>query len=150
MYGGREAPRCSADHVRSGRAQERSRLLNTVFYSELSPLATGLRGSCPRCGRGRLFSGFLTIADRCEACGLDYGFADAGDGAAWFVMLVAGSLAVGGALFVELTWQPAYWVHALVAIPLAVLLPLALLRPAKGVLIAQQYRTKAEEGRISH
>ena len=29
-----------------------------------------------------MFSGYLTVADRCEACGLDYGFADAGDGAA--------------------------------------------------------------------
>ncbi len=88
------------------------------------------------------------MAERCQACGLDYGFAEAGDGAAWFVMLISGTLAVGGALFVEVAWQPAYWIHALVAIPAAVLLPLALLRPAKGVLIAQQYRTKAEEGRI--
>ena len=96
-----------------------------------------------------MFSGYLTVAERCENCDLDYGFADSGDGAAWFVMLVAGTVAVAGALFVEMAWQPAYWVHALVAIPLAVLLPLALLRPAKGVLIAQQYRTRAEEGRMS-
>ncbi len=122
--------------------------MSEAFHPDLSPLATGLRGSCPRCGRGRLFAGYLTVADRCEACGLDYGFAEAGDGAAWFVMLVAGGLAVAGALFVEIAWQPSYWIHALVAIPLAVLLPLALLRPVKGVLIAQQYRTKAEEGRM--
>jgi uncharacterized protein (DUF983 family) len=122
--------------------------LNQPFHPDLSPLVTGLRGSCPRCGRGHMFVGYLTVAERCEACDLDYGFADSGDGAAWFVMLIAGAVAVAGALFVEMAWQPAYWVHALVAIPLAVLLPLALLRPAKGILIAQQYRTKAEEGRI--
>ena len=122
--------------------------MSEAFHPDLSPLATGLRGSCPRCGRGRLFAGYLTVADRCEACGLDYGFAEAGDGAAWFVMLIAGGLAVAGALFVEIAWQPAYWIHALVAIPLAVLLPLAMLRPVKGVLIAQQYRTKADEGRM--
>lgn len=121
--------------------------LSTPFHPSLSPLETGLRGSCPRCGRGKLFAGYLTVAERCEICGLDYGFAEAGDGAAWFVMLVAGGVAVAGALFVELAWQPAYWIHALVAIPLAILLPLALLRPAKGVLIAQQYRTQAEQGR---
>jgi len=121
--------------------------LSTSFHPGLSPLATGLRGLCPRCGRGKLFAGYLTVAERCGNCGLDYSFAEAGDGAAWFVMLVAGSLAVASALFVELAWQPAYWIHALVAIPLAVLLPLALLRPAKGLLIAQQYRTQAEQGR---
>lgn len=115
------------------------------YYPELSPVATGLKGACPRCGRGHLFSGYLTVADRCGVCGLDFGFADAGDGAAWFVMLIAGALAVGAALFVEIAWQPSYWVHALVALPLAVLLPIILLRPAKGILISQQYKTKATE-----
>jgi uncharacterized protein (DUF983 family) len=108
----------------------------------------GLARIVPALRPRALFAGYLTVAERCEACGLDYGFADSGDGAAWFVMLIAGAVAVGAALFVEIAWQPAYWIHALVAIPLAVLLPLALLRPAKGMLIAQQYRTKAEEGRI--
>jgi uncharacterized protein (DUF983 family) len=63
------------------------------------------------------------------------------------VTLIAGTLAVAASLWVELTWSPSYWVHALVAVPLAVGLPLLLLRPIKGLLIAQQYRTKAAEGR---
>jgi len=62
-------------------------------------------------------------------------------------MLISGSLAVAAALFVEINWQPAYWVHAVVALPLAVLLPLLLLRPVKGMLVCQQFRTGAEEGR---
>jgi len=118
------------------------------FYAEQSSVSTGLRGACPRCGRGRLFSGYLKVADRCSACGLDFDFSDAGDGAAWFVMLIAGFLAVGAALFVEVAWQPSYWVHAAVAVPLAVGVPLLLLRPIKGMLICQQYKTKAEPGRI--
>src|SRR5690606_27077953 len=113
------------------------------FYPRLSPVSTGLKGSCPRCGRGPLFSGYLSVADRCPSCGLQYDFADAGDGAAGFVMLVAGSLAVGAARLVEIAWQPSYWVHAAIAVPLAVGVPLLLLRPAKGVLICQQYRTGA-------
>ena len=117
------------------------------YFAHLSPVTAGLKGVCPRCGRGPLFSGFLDVAKACTACGLSYDFADAGDGAAWFVMLVSGVLAVGGALFVEVTWQPSYWVHAAVALPLAVGVPLLLLRPVKGVLICQQYRTAAAEGR---
>ena len=39
----------------------------------------GLRCRCPRCGKGELFAGFLTLQSRCEVCGLDYGFADSGD-----------------------------------------------------------------------
>jgi uncharacterized protein (DUF983 family) len=61
-------------------------------------------------------------------------------------MLIAGTLATAGVLFVELTWQPAYWVHALVAIPLAVGLPMLLLRPVKGYLIAVNMRPAPAKG----
>ena len=53
-------------------------------YAPQSPIITGLLGRCPRCGQGHSFKGFLTLAPRCERCGLDYGFADAGDGPAVF------------------------------------------------------------------
>ena len=112
----------------------------------MSPLRAGIRGRCPRCGRGPLFSGFLDLAPACTICGLPFDFADAGDGAPWFVMLVTGAASVAAALIVETNWQPSYWVHAAVAFPLAVLLPLLLLRPVKGVLICQQYRTGASGG----
>jgi len=118
------------------------------YYPDLSPISTGIKGVCPRCGRGKLFKGYLDVAESCSSCGLNYDFADAGDGAAWFVMLVAGVLAVGSALFVEVNWHPSYWVHAAVAVPLAVVLPLLILRPVKGILICQQYKTKAAEGRL--
>lgn len=123
-------------------------MARTPYYPPLAPTATGMKGKCPRCGKGALFSGYLDVASSCPVCGLDYDFADAGDGATWFVTLIAGTLAVAASLWVELTWSPPYWVHALVAVPLAVGLPLLLLRPIKGLLIAQQYRTKAAEGRL--
>ena len=63
-------------------------------------------------------------------------------------MLVCGTLAMAGVLFVELNWQPVWWVHALVALPLAVGLPLLLLRPVKGIFLNQQYLTNAREGRL--
>jgi uncharacterized protein (DUF983 family) len=96
-----------------------------------------------------LFDGYLTVAERCGSCGLSFDFADAGDGAAWFVMLLSGAAAVAAALFVEFRWQPSYWVHAAIALAFAVFLPLLLLRPVKGILLCQQYRTEAEEGRLS-
>ncbi len=116
-------------------------------YPDLSPTSTGFAGKCPRCGRGKLFNGFLTVAKKCNSCELDFGFADAGDGAAWFVMVIGSILAMGSTLYVEFTYQPAYWVHALVAIPMAVGVPLLLLRPAKGFFIAQQYKRDAAPGK---
>ena len=114
-----------------------------------STLAAGLAGRCPACGRGKLFSGYLNLAPRCNVCGLDYSFAEAGDGPEMFVILVTGFIVVGAALFVEMAYAPPYWLHALIWGPLAILLPLLLLRSFKGVLVALQYKHKAEEGRLA-
>jgi len=114
-----------------------------------STLAARLAGRCPACGRGKLFSGYLALAPRCDVCGLDYSFAEAGDGPAVFVILITGFIVVGAALFVEMAYAPPYWLHALIWGPLAILLPLLLLRSFKGVLIALQYKHKAEEGRLA-
>ena len=47
-------------------------------------------------------------------------------------------------------YQPPIWVHILIASPLLIILPLVLLRPIKGALLAQQWKMKAEEGRLRH
>ena len=117
------------------------------YYPELSPLTTGLAGKCPRCGRGKLFDGYLSVAKSCKSCGLSYAFADSGDGAAWFVMLFVCVVGVGSILGVEIAYAPPFWVHILLAIPVLILMPLLLLRPVKGFLLCQQWKTKAREGR---
>ena len=117
------------------------------YYPDISPLKTGLAGTCPRCGRGRLFSGYLTVAKSCSSCGLSFSFADGGDGAAWFVMLFVCVVGVGSILGVEVAYAPSFWVHALIAIPVLIILPMLLLRPVKGILLCQQWKTGAQEGR---
>jgi uncharacterized protein (DUF983 family) len=112
------------------------------------PIGCGLRGRCPRCGEGHLFQGFLTLRPACEHCGLDYSFADAGDGPAVFVILIGGFIVVFAAMAVEFMYQPPYWVHAVLWIPLVLLFTLGPLRPIKGLLIALQYHHKAAEGRL--
>jgi uncharacterized protein (DUF983 family) len=119
-----------------------------AIWPPVEPIAAGIKGRCPRCGEGRLFSGFLTVAPRCGNCGLDYSFADAGDGPAVFVILIIGFIVVGSALWMEVTLNPPLWLHVLLWIPLTIVLSLAGLRIAKGVLITLQYRNKAAEGRL--
>jgi uncharacterized protein (DUF983 family) len=111
-------------------------------------IAAGLSCACPRCGQGRLFAGFLKLQPRCERCGLDYGFADSGDGPAVFIMFLAGAIVVGAALVTEILFQPPYWVHAALWLPLIVLVTLGPLRPMKGLMIALQYHHKAAESRF--
>jgi uncharacterized protein (DUF983 family) len=109
------------------------------------PIRRGLACRCPGCGKGRLFHGFLTVAPRCERCGLDYSFADSGDGPAIFVILIAGFIVTGAALMMQILYEPPYWVLALVLAPLILITTLLPLRAMKGLLIALQYHHKAGE-----
>ncbi|WP_353642254.1 DUF983 domain-containing protein [Mesorhizobium sp. WSM2239] len=119
-----------------------------AIWPPVEPIAAGMKGRCPRCGEGLLFSGFLTVAPRCSNCGLDYSFADAGDGPAVFVILIIGFLVVGLALWMEVSVNPPLWLHFILWIPLTIVLSLAALRIAKGILITLQYSNKAAEGRL--
>jgi uncharacterized protein (DUF983 family) len=111
----------------------------TDTYPPQPPVATGLAGRCPRCGQGRLFRGFIDVAPRCDRCGLDFAFAQSADGPAVFVMLIAGFMIVGFALWLDLTFDPPVWVHLVTTLPLGLLVCLGLLRPLKGLFIALQY-----------
>src|ERR1043166_6889830 len=108
----------------------------------------GLACKCPRCGKGRLYAGFLTLRPACEKCGLDYAFIDAGDGAAGFIIMIAGSIVVGAALIVEVKYQPPFWLHATLWLPLILATTLLPLRSMKALLIALQFHHKAAEGRL--
>jgi len=114
------------------------------------PIARGVRCRCPRCGEGTLFHGFLSLRPACDRCGLDYKFADSGDGPAVFVILIGGAIVVAAALITEVVYQPPYWLHAVLWLPLILLVTLVPLRPLKGLLIALQYHHEAAEGRPEH
>ena len=114
-----------------------------------SPGSAGFRGRCPRCGRGKLFRGFIDIADRCTVCGQSYAFADAGDGPAFFVSFAALIVVVGLALVIDAAYEPPVWLLMFILLPLVLILCLGTLRPIKGLIIGLQYRNKAEQGRIA-
>lgn len=117
-------------------------------YPPQPPVSTGIAGRCPRCGTGRIFDGYLSTAPQCPACGLDLSFADSADGPAVFVIMIVGFIVVAAALAVEFLFQPPYWVHMVLWIPLVLALSLGLLRPLKGIMICVQYVNRAREGRL--
>ena len=109
-------------------------------YPPVSVLKAGLLFRCPRCGRGKLFAGYLRVARRCNACSLDLEPHDSADGPAVFVMFVVGAVVVALAFWLEFTHAPPYWLHAVLWLPAITIGSLVLLRPAKALLIALQYR----------
>ncbi|MET0374422.1 MAG: DUF983 domain-containing protein [Rhizorhabdus sp.] len=118
-------------------------------WPRLEPVATGVRGHCPRCGEGRLFEGFLKLRSGCEACGLSYDFADPADGPAFFVICFGCIPAVTFALMLEIWFSPPLWVQLCTSVPLLLITCILPLRPLKGWLVCSQYFFKAGEGRIS-
>lgn len=118
-------------------------MTDPVDYPPLSTLSTGIRCRCPRCGEGPLLKGYLTIRDKCPACGLDYGFAEPADGPAFFVMSGVGVVGMMAFMAFEFTVHPPVWVHLLITFPLIAALCMGVLRPFKGWLVAEQYIHKA-------
>ena len=116
---------------------------------EPSPAAVALRGLCPRCSAKTLYQGLVSFAPKCRACGLDFAGFNVGDGPAAFLILIVGALITGLAIALELAAEPPFWVHILLWLPLTALAVVGLLRLAKGLLLALEYRHRAREGRIS-
>ena len=115
------------------------------YRPRVSPIGAGLGCKCPRCGRGKLFDGFLKVAESCGLCGCDLRKADSGDGPAVFIIFVLGALVVPLALLLEARAEPPYWVHLALWPPVILGGSVALLRPFKGVLIALQYHHRASD-----
>jgi uncharacterized protein (DUF983 family) len=111
---------------------------------QVSPFQAGLLCRCPRCGRGPLFEGVLTVRERCTQCGLDMRAHDSGDGPAVFVILILGFLVVGLALLLEARFEPPLWVHALIWPVVIFGGTILMLRPLKATLIALQFRHRRD------
>ncbi len=118
-------------------------------HKSVSPLYAAVFARCPRCGEGKLFKNVLEMRPACDRCGLDYRFIDTGDGPAVFAIFILGFVILGLALYVEFTYEPSVWVHVALWGLVTPLIALVVLRFLKSMLIALQYRNKAEEGRIA-
>jgi uncharacterized protein (DUF983 family) len=76
---------------------------------------------------------------------LDYRGADSGDGPAIFLIFILGFSVVPIVIAVEVLYQPAIWVHAIIGAALVLGGALLLLRPLKAFTIAIQFRNKASD-----
>ena len=114
---------------------------------DASPVAGALQGLCPRCKSKTLFAGWVLFADKCRNCGLDFSTFNVGDGPAAFLILIIGAILVVAALVVDGLYAPPWWVHLIWA-PVGIGLTVFGLRVGKALLITQEYRHRAREGRI--
>ena len=98
------------------------------------------RCRCPKCKTGRLFTNFIRTVDACAHCGLTLRYQDAGDGPAFFAITIVGFIVTILAAVVEIQYRPDYWLHAVLWLPLIMVLSIALLRVVKSYLIHLEYQ----------
>ena len=95
-----------------------------------------------------MFKSFLDLAERCQTCGLDLTFADTGDGPAFFASFIGGFIVLGLGVWLQINYEPDFWVYPVVFIPFGAFVCLSLIRLCKGVLVALQYANSAGQGRF--
>ena len=115
-----------------------------------SAMLCGWRGRCPNCGEGRMFRAFLKVADHCPACGEALHHQRTDDAPAYFVILIVGHVIVPIVLAVETVYAPAYWIHALLWLPLTLGMSLAILQPIKGALVGLQWAMRMDGFNPAH
>lgn len=112
---------------------------DTFPRSAWPALLNGWRQRCPACGNSPLYGKFLKVVPACAACGQELHHHRADDAPPYFTMLIVGHVVVGLLLAVETRYHPDLWVHAVLWVPLTLLLSLWLLPRIKGALIGMQW-----------
>jgi uncharacterized protein (DUF983 family) len=110
----------------------------------------GWKGLCPRCGEGRMFRKWLKLADTCPTCRLNYNFAAPDDGPAFFSLCIIAFPLIFFVVWLQVSFDPPYWVHLATSFPLLALGCILPLQPIKGWLVASQYVNKAQEAGTEH
>lgn len=107
--------------------------------SGLEAMARGALGRCPRCKEAKLFLRFLKPRPHCPMCGQNWTLQQADDFPAYVSIFVTGHLIAP--LIIALVRDAGLSVAALATIilPLAMVLMIVLLQPAKGAIIALQW-----------
>ncbi len=99
----------------------------------------GARGRCPACGEGRLFTGYLKVADACPACHEDLHHQRADDGPAYLTILIVSHLGAPLLLASFIAWRPSAMTMILSFGIGAIVLSLAMLPVIKGAMVGLQW-----------
>lgn len=119
----------------------------TTNSRNVNVLAVCMFGLCPRCSTGKIFQNILGLKPACPDCGLDLEPYQQADGPAFFVILFAGAIMTPIALWLY-RLLPSWPLYIAVIGALTLVLVLIMLRLAKGLLLASQYKTGAREGEL--
>lgn len=105
-------------------------------------ILNGMKCRCPKCGEGKLFRAYLKVNDACPACGEELRHHRADDLPPYIAIVIVGHVLVGALLHTEMTMTIDPWVYMVTLVPLALILPLAMLPSIKGAVVGLQWANR--------
>jgi uncharacterized protein (DUF983 family) len=94
---------------------------------------------CPHCGQGKMFRTYLKVADHCDVCGEELNLHRADDFPPYLAIMIVGHLLVAIMLHMDMAYRVNPLTYMYTMIPLAVILPLAILPSIKGAIVGLQW-----------
>ncbi|MEZ5757787.1 MAG: DUF983 domain-containing protein [Emcibacteraceae bacterium] len=115
-------------------------------YSLFTAIGRGLKRSCPHCGKGHVFKGYLKPND-CTNCAAPIGEIRADDLPPYLTIFLVGHIVVPLLLFVEALYHPSLFFQMAIWPTLALLLTLLFLPFIKGGALGLMWylRIKGDE-----
>lgn len=105
-------------------------------------LLSGIFKKCPKCGNGKVFSGYLKIIKNCKNCNEDLSIYRTDDFGPWLSIILGGHIIVPLVLAVEQKFAPEMWIQTVVWIPLTLIIVLLLLPISKSICLAILWNLK--------
>lgn len=99
----------------------------------------GTTCKCPHCGQGKMFRAYLKVAENCNVCGEQLDLHRADDFPPYIAIMIVGHILVAVMLHMDMTWHVNPLTYLYTMIPLAVILPLAMLPSIKGAIVGLQW-----------
>ena len=104
-------------------------------YTKLTSIVRGFKRSCPHCGHGKIFNGYLKLLNTCSNCDAPTGEIRADDLPPYVTILLVGHFIVPILLYVEAEYRPELWMQMTLWPSLTLLLPLTVLPFIKGAAV---------------
>lgn len=120
----------------------------TRTLEERSVLQAMWRGTlcrCPHCGQGKMFRAYLKTVEQCEACGEELSHHRADDFPPYIAITIVGHIIIFLMLHLDMTYHVQPITYVVTMIPLAIVLPLAMLPSIKGSIVGLQWANRMYE-----
>ena len=97
---------------------------------------------CPHCGKGKMFRSYLKVADQCEVCGEELNHHRADDFPPYIAITIVGHIIIFLMLHMDMAYKVEPITYVYTMIPLAIVLPLAMLPSIKGAIVFLQWANR--------